>query len=185
MGRIIRAPLFMALVGILLGLVVGFVLGVLALLLLDSGPAEMPPAPSATTYDIEAVVEEDYINWIMVQSANDMGGPVLLAAGKMDLRPGAVADFAVVPQLGPFKPVVEGIVGFIPNQDGSSIEVKLLDVSLGRLHLNRLVPSGALDGINADIKRLIVDKVGSVGLSVLAVGSDDDRLWIHLGREGD
>jgi len=160
-------------------------LGVLVLLLLNSKPAEMRPASSLSTFDVEAVVEEDYINWIMVKSANEMGGPVSLAAGNMDLRPGAVADFAVVPELGSIKLVVEGAVGFVPNDDGSSIEVVLLDVNLGRLNLSRLVPREALDGINADIKRLIVDKVGAQGLSVLAVGSDDNALWIHLGRKGD
>jgi len=185
MGRIIRNPFAMALVGILLGLLGGVVLGALVLLLLNSKPAELRPAPSPPTFDVEAVAEEDYINWIMVKSANDMGGPVSLAAGKMDLRPGAVADFAVVPEFGPLKPVVEGTVCFVPSEDGSSIEVRLLDVNLGRLHLNRLVPRGALDGINADIKRLIVDKVGSQGLSVLAVGSDDNTLWIRLGRKDD
>jgi len=185
MGRIIRNPFAMALVGILLGLFGGVVLGVLVLLLLNSKPAEMRPASSLSTFDVEAVVEEDYINWIMVKSANEMGGPVSLAAGNMDLRPGAVADFAVVPELGSIKLVVEGAVGFVPNDDGSIIEVVLLDVNLGRLNLIRLVPREALDGINADIKRLIVDKVGAQGLSVLAVGSDDNALWIHLGRKGD
>ncbi len=49
MGRIIRNPFAMALVGILLGLCGGVVLGVLVLLLLNSKPAEMRPAPSLST----------------------------------------------------------------------------------------------------------------------------------------
>lgn len=184
--RIVRNPLVMAVLGLLVGFFGGLAIGAALLLLLDAGPAEMPASAAGTapTADIEAVVDEAYINRIMVESANDMSGPVSLAAGRMDLRAGGVADFAVALEIGPLSPVFEGVVGFRATDDGSSIEVLLLDVQFGRLRLNRLVPKGVLNDINADIKRMLVDKIGSQGLSVLEVRTDDDTLRLYLGREG-
>ncbi len=182
MTKLVRNPLAMVLVGAALGILGGVVLGGVLLLLLNVGPTELAAAPVATSYDIEAVVEEDYINRIMVENANSMTGPVTLVAGHLDLRPGAVADFVVQIKLGPLQPVVDGTVGFVATDDGSSIEVQLLDVKMGRLRLNRLVPSGALDDVNADIKRLLIDRIGSQGLIVLDVQSDDTSLRLHFGR---
>ena len=181
--NLLRNPLVIVLAGCLLGLFCGGSAGAVMLLSLDSEPAELTPAVPSTTYDIEAVVEEDYINRIMVESANEMSGPVSLMAGHMDLRPGALADFAVKLKVGPLQPVFEGTVGFRATDDGSSIEVLLLDVQMGRLRLNKLVPKGALDSINADIKRLLVDKIGSQGLQVLDVQTDDQTLRLHFARD--
>ncbi len=182
--RIVRNPLLMALAGVLLGLLGGVVIGAMVLLLLDAEPAEMPASTTASAYDIEVVVEEAYIDRIMVESANDMAGPVSLTAGAMDLQPGSVAAVLAAIKIGPLEPVFEGTVGFRATDDRSSIEVLLLDARFGRLVLNRLIPSGVLDEINADIKRMIVDKVGSQGLSVLEVRSDDNTLRLYLGRDG-
>jgi hypothetical protein len=181
--NLLRNPLVIVLAGCFLGLICGVSVGAGVLLSLDSDPAQLAPVSPPATFDIEAVVEEDYINRIMVESANEMTGPVSLASGHMDLRPGAVADFAVKLKVGPLEPVVEGTVGFRATDDGSSIEVLLLDASMGRLRLNKLVPKGALDDVNADIKRLLVDKIGSQGLLVLDVQSDDETLRLHLGRD--
>jgi hypothetical protein len=181
----------MAVLGVLVGFFGGLSIGAALLLLLGAGSAPATTVPTASavgtaaTADIEAVVDEVYINRIMVESANDMSGPVSLAAGKMDLRDGGVADFAVALKVGPLNPVFEGVVGFRATDDGSSIEVLLLDVQLGRLRLKRLVPKGVLADINADIKRMLVDKIGSQGLSVLEVRTDDSTLRLFLGREGD
>jgi len=182
--NVIRNPWLMALVGILVGVFGGVAVGAGLLLLLDVTPSSLPSSPAAAAYDIEAVVEEDYINRVMVESANEMAGPVSFTEGEMDLRAGAMADFAVALQLGPLSPVVEGSVGFRATDDGSSVEVVLLDAGIGRLRLTRLIPSGALDDVNADIKRLLVDKIGSQGLRVLDVRSDDTTLRLYLGREG-
>jgi hypothetical protein len=181
--KFLRNPLLMALVGALAGCLGGVALGAVILLLLNTEPAKMPETSTAaaSTVDIEVVAEEYYINRIMVESANDMAGPVSLTAGTMDLRPGAVADFVVALKIGPVKPVIEGTVGFRATDDGSSIEVLLLDARFGRVCLNRLVPASALDDINAEIQRMLVDRVGSQGLSVLEVRSDDSTLRLHLG----
>ncbi|MGC9347864.1 MAG: hypothetical protein ACP5JG_06985 [Anaerolineae bacterium] len=177
----LRNPLVMVAAGVLMGLCLGLILGTGVLLILDADPDRLAP-PSISDYDIQAIVEEDYINRIMVESANEMSGPVSLTAGEMDIKPGAVADFDVELEIGPLHPVFEGTVGFRATDDGSSIEVLLLDAQVGRLRLNRLVPDGALDSINEDIKRLLVDKIGSKGLSVLYVESDDTTLRLGFGR---
>ncbi|MGC9467549.1 MAG: hypothetical protein ACP5HS_03070 [Anaerolineae bacterium] len=182
-GGLLRNRWFVALVGAVLGFFVGVALAAGVLLLLHGDPESLPGTSPAAVYDIQAVVEERYINRIMVQSANEMAGPVSLSAGKMDIRPGGVADFVVRIDVGPLQPVFEGRVGFRATEDGSSIEVVLLDARFGRLQLNRLVPDGVLDDINADIKRLLVDKIGSQGLYVLDVQSDETTLILHLGRE--
>lgn len=173
----------MALGGGLVGLFLGVALAAALLLMFSGEPDPLPPVSPAEVYDIEAVVEEHYINRIMVQSANEMSGPVSLSAGAMDIRPGGVADFVVTLDAGPLQPVFEGTVGFRATEDGSSIEVLLLDARLGRLQLNRLVPEGVLDQVNEDIKRLLVDKIGSQGLYVLDVQSDETALRLHLGRQ--
>jgi hypothetical protein len=184
MMNMVRNPLVMALVGLLVGLFGGVAIGAGLLLLLDVAPARAPSTPATIPYDIEAIVEEDYINRIMVEAANEMAGPVSFTEGHLDLRPGAVADFAVALELGPLAPVVEGTVGFRATDDGTSLQVLLLDAKMGYLRLTRLIPGGALDDVNADIKRLLIDKLGSQGLRVLDARSDDTTLRIFLGREG-
>ncbi len=178
----LRNRLVLTAVGALVGFLLGLVVSIALLLVFRGGALELAEASQPAVYDIEAVVEEDYINRIMVTSANEMSGPVSLTAGRMDLRPGGVADFIAKLKLGPLQPAVEGQVGFRATEDHSSIEVLLLDARLGRLQLNKLVPDTALDPINADIKRLLIDKVGSQGLFVLHVGSDETTLRLYLGR---
>ncbi|MGC9520280.1 MAG: hypothetical protein ACP5HG_00175 [Anaerolineae bacterium] len=173
----------LASVGALLGLLAGLVVGIGLLFVFGGGASELAVASQPAAYDIEAVVEEDYVNRIMVVSANEMTGSVSLMAGRMDLRPGGVADFIVKVRLGPLRPTLEGRVGFRATEDHTSIEVLLLDARLGRLQLNKFVPESALDPINADIKRLLVDKVGSQGLLVLHVESDETTLRLYLGRD--
>jgi hypothetical protein len=181
MSLSLRNPGVMVVIGIVGGLFAGLLLGTGLLMILDSEPDSFSQSPGSE-YDILAIVEEDYINRIMVESANEMSGPVSLTAGHMDIKPGAVADFAAELEVGPLHPVFEGRVGFRATDDGSSIEVLILDAQLGRLSLNRLIPAGALDSINEDIKRLLVDKIGSQGLSVLYVESDETTLRLGFGR---
>ncbi len=180
-SRPLRILLVLA-VGALAGLFVGGGMGAAVWLLLTGEPEPMGEVQASPGFDIEATITENYINRIMVASANEMAGPVSLIEGHMDLHPGSRADFMVRLQAGPLEPIVEGTVGFRVTADRASIEVVLLDAWLGRLRLNRVVPAGALDGINADIKQLLVDKVGSQGLGVLGVVSDEDTLRVHLGR---
>jgi hypothetical protein len=174
-------PFVMVAGAVVLGLLLGLILGAGALMMLDAEPGRLDP-PVISDYDIQAIVEEDYINRIMIESANEMSGPVSLTAGEMDIKPGAVADFAVELEIGPLRPVFEGAVGFQATDDGTSVEVLLLDAQVGRLKLNRLVPDGALDSVNEDIKRLLVDRIGSQGLSVLYVDSDETTLRLGFGR---
>ncbi len=170
-------------IGSVLGLIVGVGISGGLLVLLSVDPHSLPAVSPPAAYDIEVVVEETYINRIMVQSANEMDGAMSITAGRMDLRPGALAGFVVEIEVGPLRPVIEGTVGFRATEDGSSIEVALLDARMGRMNLNRLVPADALATVNIDIKRLLVDRVGSQGLHVAGVESDNHTLRLYLSRE--
>ncbi len=181
--NVARRPWLMVFFGLLVGGFCGVAGGAIALLLLDAAPAQLPATRPAEAYDIEAVVEEAYIRRVMVQTADEMVGGVSLTGGTIDLRPGGLADFAVGLRVGPLTPVVEGSVGFRATDDGASVEVLLLDARMGRLQLTRLIPNSVLDGVNADIRRLLVEKFGSQGLRVLEVRSDDTTLRLYLGRE--
>jgi hypothetical protein len=177
------SPLVIALAGLLFGCVLGAGLAAGLLLIVSGEPRAFTPPPVVTEYAIEAAVEEAYINRILVESANDMSSYVSLAAGRIDLKPGSIGDFRVQLEAGPLRPVVEGRVGFQPTRNGSSIEVVLLDVRIGRLQLASVLPSGLLDATNRDIERLIVGRIGAHGLKIMSVGSDEDTLRLQFGPE--
>lgn len=183
-GRgLLSNPLVMAVIGLGVGAFLGLGLGA-GLLLAVSGEAksfETPPV--AERYDIQAVVEETYINRILVENASGMTGGFTITAGELDLKPGGVGDFKVQVEVGPMSPVVQGRVGFRPNDDGSSLEVVLLSVEFGELQLASLLPGSLLDGANVDIQRLIVDKIGAYGLKVIGLESDETTLKLQFGRE--
>lgn len=172
-------PLVMVILGVLLGCLVGGGSGGGLFLLLTGEPGTLETPTPAPVYDIEVVVEERYLNRIVLENADDIASP--LTAGTLDLRPGNMADFTAQLRVGPLRPVVDGTVGFRRTARGS-VEVLPLDVRLGRLRLNRLVPDGILDSVNADIERRLVDRIGSQGLQVLSVQSDDETLRLRLGR---
>ena len=182
--NVLRRPWLMALFGLVVGGFSGAAAGAFALLLLDAAPAQLPATRPAEVYDIEVVVEEAYIRRVMVQTADEMVGAISLAGGTIDLRAGGVADFAVEIRVGPLTPVIEGSVGFRATDDGTSVEVLLLDAVMGHLRLTGLIPGSVLDGVNADIRQLLADRFGAQGLRVLEVRSDDTTLRLYLGREG-
>ena len=177
--RVFNHPLFFALVGGRAGIVTGLLLGILGLTLFDAEAKRMETTALPATYDIEVVVEEDYINLIMVESAGEMEGGVPLVAGHLDLLPGETADFQARLCWGPFEPVVEGTIGFRTSSTGS-IEVVLLEAQMGRLPLTGLVPKGALDDINADIEGQIVERVRSADMDLVGVSTDETSLRLFL-----
>ncbi|MFP4344551.1 MAG: hypothetical protein ACLFU8_07655 [Anaerolineales bacterium] len=177
--RFLTHPLFFALAGGLAGILAGLLLGILGLTLLDTEAKTMESTTLPTTYDIEVVVEEDYINRIMVESAGEIAGGVQLVAGHLDLLPGGTADFQARLRRGPFEPVVEGTLGFRASSTGS-IEVVLLEAQMGRLPLTGLVPKGALDNVNADIEGQIVERVRSADMDLVGVSTDETSLRLFL-----
>ncbi len=177
--RLFTHPLFFALAGGLAGILTGLLLGTLALTLFDDEANSMEADALPTMHDVEVVVEEAYINRIMVESAGEMGGGVPLVAGHLDLLPGGRANFEAQLRWGPFEPVVEGTLGFRTSSAGS-IEVVLLAAQLGRLPLTGLVPKGALDDVNADIEGQIVERVRSADMELVAVNTGETSLHLYL-----
>jgi hypothetical protein len=181
--RLLFSPWVMMAAGLLLGFFLAVALGAGLLLTMSGEPRHFDGPPTSDDYAIEAVVEEAYINRIFVDTAGGTSDLYALTAGHLDLKPGGVGEFRVRIEIGPLKPVVNGRVGFRPTQNGNSIEVVLLDVRIGRLQLVSLLPDGILKGANADIERLMVDKIGAHGLKVTGLRTDDTTLRLQFGRE--
>jgi len=167
------------LLGGLFGLLLALCLGI-GVLALDAGEGTPPEPPSApTAYDVEAVIEEDYMNRTFMESTATMPQPVPLTAGHLDVRLGGLADFAVQAQVGPFKPIFRGTVSFRAT-DGGDLQVALERVEVGRLPVTRLVPAGTLDDVNEDVNRQLKERAGSTGLRLVGVTSDDTTLHFYL-----
>lgn len=177
--RLFTHPLFFALVGGLAGILAGLLLGTVALALFDDRANSMEADALPPVHDVEVVVEETYINRIMVESAGEMEGGVPLVAGHLDLLPGGRADFEAQLRWGPFEPVIKGTIGFRTSSAGS-IEVVLLEAQLGRLPLTGLVPKSALDDVNADLERQIVERFQSARMELVAVSTDETSLHLYL-----
>ena len=91
--------------GVFLGLLAGIVGGWLLVRVLDT-VSTVEPLPPLPDYDMEVIIEETYINRVMLESSN------ALIAGNVDMQSGGAATFAVQLAAGPFKPVVRGEVAF-------------------------------------------------------------------------
>ncbi len=177
--KVLRSPLWFALAGSLAGLFAGLTLGVLLLALLDAPAITMAPSQPPERYDVHVSVEEHYINRIMVEGSGDVTRGVRLVAGHLDLRTGELVDFQTQIKLGPLEPVVVGTLGFRVSAS-HSLEIVLLEAKMGRLNLTRLVPQQALEGVNRDIERQILDRVGSTGMQLFHVSTEDDALHLYL-----
>lgn len=167
------------LLGGLLGLLLALCLGI-GVLALDAGENTPPDPPSApTAYDVEAVIEEDYMNRTFMESTATMPQPVPLTAGHLDVRPGGLADFAVQAEVGPLKPIFRGTVSFRATE-GGDLQVELERVEVGRLPVTIFVPPGMLDDVNKDVNRQLEERAGSTGLRLVGVTSDDTSLHFYL-----
>ncbi|MGC9357972.1 MAG: hypothetical protein ACP5GX_08900 [Anaerolineae bacterium] len=171
--------LFMGILGGLLGLFVGLGMGLVLISVLEGDSEPVTWTPYADTHDIEAIVEEDYINRMMLEVADDLDGPISLEGGHLDLRPGAEGSFEIKLKIGPLEPVVEGVAHFRPTSSGS-IAVDLSRVKIGKLVLTNLVPQLALDEMNKQIETLIVERVGSRGVKIIDLSSDDVSLHLYM-----
>lgn len=173
MSRQVKTGLFV-LGGILIGLVLGIAGGWLVVNLLET-TAEVEPLLPLPDYDMEVVIEETYINRMM------MGASDAIVAGNVDVQPSGAAAFSVQIAAGPFKPVVRGDAAF--RLDGAGgMAVHLVRVKMGRLSLLRLIPKSMLDRINDQVNAELVGRVGSKGLEVVGVASDDTTLRLYLGQ---
>ncbi len=169
-----------------LGCLLGGILGMLvtccaALGLLiwagDTAPVTGPPPPAV--YDIEAIVEEHYINRTFLESTADLPQPVPLTAGHLDIRPGANADFAVQSQIGPLEPVFHGSVRFRATDLGE-LEISLNEVRVGLLPVTVFVPRHLLQEINRDVNRQLSERTGPTDVRLIGVTSDETTLRFYL-----
>ena len=143
----------------------------------DTEPVSGPPAPTA--YDIEAIIEEDYINRTFLESTASLPQPVPLTAGHLNIRPGANADFAVQSQIGPLEPVFRGSVRFRATEFGE-LEISLNQVRVGLLPVTVFVPRQLLEEINRDVNRQLSERTGATDVRLIGVTSDETTLRFYL-----
>jgi len=167
------------LLGGIVGVLVSFCLGISVLTL--SGAS--PQAPAASTppqdYDIEAIIEEDYINRTFLESAAKIPQPLPLVDGHLDVRPGGLADFGVKTDAGFVRPVFRGVIALRATETGG-LDVELLQVRAGPIPLTAFVPSDLLDAIDEDVNRQLIERTGAADVRLIGVTSDETTLHFYL-----
>jgi hypothetical protein len=170
--------LLIVLVGALVGMLATCCSGVAVLLLLGVTPAATPAAPPPA-YDVEAIVEEAYINRSMQESAITIPSPLPMVAGQLDILPGGQAHFVSQMEVGPLRPVFEGTIRLQPSPAGG-LEVEFLSVQVGYLPVTPLVPTSQIAAINLAINQMVQERAGPIDLQVVGVTSDETTLHIYL-----
>jgi hypothetical protein len=169
--------------GCLLGSIVGMLFSccaVMGLLMVSGAPPKAttaPPPPSA--YDIEAIIEEDYVNRTFLESASSIPQPLPLIAGELDIHPGGQADFAVRADAGPVQPVFRGTIALRATESGG-LDVALVQVRAGHIPLTVFVPGDLLDAIDQDVNRQLEERTGATDVQLIGVTSDETSLHFYL-----
>lgn len=153
-------------------------LGMGALVLLGGTPTVTVPSPPPA-YDIEAIIEEDYINRTIMESVAGFPTPLPLIAGHLDVRPGGQGDFAVQVEAGPLHPVFRGTVALRATEAGK-LEVTLVEVRAGYVPVTAFVPAGLLTAMNQAINQQLTERVGATGVQLAGVTSDETSLHFYL-----
>ena len=169
------------LVGGGIGVLLVCCLGIATLMYLQR-PASVSPPPEPSTYDIEAIIEEEYINRSMEQNMSGLPSPVPVLDAYLDVRPGGQGDFVAKVKLGSLEPVIRGTAVLRPTANGE-LEVKLVDVRLGYLPITVLMPSGPLDEMNVAINELMAERMGAMEVRVVGVGGDETTLRFYLAAD--
>jgi hypothetical protein len=154
-------------------------LGIGILLLSGSPPESATVSPPPSAYDIEAIIEEDYINRTFLKSAASILQPLPLIAGHLDIHPGGQADFAVQADAGPVEPVFRGIIKLRATETGR-LDVTLVQVHAGHVPLTKFVPNNLLDAIDKDVNRQLADRTGATDVRLVGVTSDETTLHFYL-----
>lgn len=173
--------------GCLLGGIVGMLfsccLGMGALMLFEgSDTVTAPPSlPPPQDYDIEAVVEEAYINRIMLESPVEAPSPLPMVGGLLDLHPGGQADFAVQMEAGPLRPVFRGVLAFRATPAGE-IEIDIVEIHVGYIPVTPFVPASQLTAVNLAINKMLIERAAATGtvLQVVGVQTDETRLRFYF-----
>ena len=170
--------LLVVLIGALVGMFFTCCSGAAVLLLLGTTPAATP-TPPPPAYDVEAIVEEAYINRSMLGSADPIPSPLPLVAGRIDILPGGQVHFVAQMEAGPFHPVFEGTIRLQPSAAGG-LELEFLSVRVGYLPVTPLIPASQVTELNAAINEMLEERAGAVDLQVVGVTSDETTLHIYL-----
>jgi hypothetical protein len=151
----------------------------MSVLMLSGAPPEATTAPPPSGYDVEAIIEEDYINRTFLESAASIPQPLPLIAGHLDLHPGGQADFAVQADAGPVQPVFRGIITLRPTETGG-LDVTLVQVRAGPIPLTMFVPSDLLDAIDQDVNRQLMERTSATDVRLIGITSDETTLHFYL-----
>jgi hypothetical protein len=165
--------------GCVFGILFSCCLGVAVLSLLDTAPAVTPVTSPPTEYDIEAIVEERYINDLLAEDTAGSQVPEFLVAGRVDVRPGGLIDFAVQLAAGPFRPLLHGTVALHVTEAGQ-LEVGLKALEAGRLSLATIVPDRLLARVNEEINEQLTERTTTLGVRLLGITSDETTLHVYL-----
>ena len=163
------------------GMLFSCCLGVAVLALLGGSP-EVAMVQPPTEYDIEAIVEEDYINRTMLDNADSIPMPLSMVAGHLDIHPGGLGDFTVQMELGPLRPVFEGTVTLRATEEGW-LEVEVVEVRAGYLTVTPFVPSGLTAEVNQAVNQMFAKRTAGTGVRLVGIASDDTTLRFYLVSE--
>jgi hypothetical protein len=169
-----------------LGCLLGGIFGMLAtcclaigVLMLPEDAASIPDSVPPSMYDIEAIVEEDYVNRTFLDSAAGLPQPVPLVAGHLDLHTGGWAEFAVQAEMGPLQPVFHGTIALRATETGE-LDISLARVRVGSISVTRFVPADMLAAINRDVNRQLAERTGDSKVRLIGVSSDETTLRFYL-----
>jgi hypothetical protein len=153
-------------------------LGIAALFLLESTPT-VPSSEPPVGYEIEAIVEEDYINRALLQSTAGLPIPVPFVAGHLDIQPGGQADFVQQVELGPVRPAFHGTVALRATPAGE-LEIILIEVRAGYVPVTPFVPPDLLTAVHQSINQQLTERLGTTGVQLVGVSSDETTLRFYL-----
>ena len=168
------------LIGGAIGILLVCCLGIATLMYVQrpaSVSVSVPPMPSS--YDIEVVIEEYYINSSMGDNTSGLPSPIPVVGAHFDVRPGGQGEFVAKVKLGALEPVIRGTAVLRPTVDGN-LEVSLVDVRFGYLPITVFIPSGTLDEMNAAINQMMAERMGAMEVRMVGVGGDETTLRFYL-----
>jgi hypothetical protein len=160
-------------------MLVSFCLGISVLTLSGASPQAPSPSTPPQDYDIEAIIEEDYLNRTFLESAARTPQPLPLVDGHLDVRPGGLADFAVKTDAGFVRPVFRGVIALRATETGG-LDVELLQIRAGPIPLTAFVPGDLLDAIDEDVNRQLIERTGAADVRLIGVTSDETTLHFYL-----
>jgi hypothetical protein len=167
------------LLGGVFGVLFSCCLGVAALSFLDAEPEPAPITSPPAEYDVEAIVEERYINDVFSEGAAGSQMPEYVAAGHVDVRPGGLVDFTVQLSVGPLSPLIYGTAALHVTDTGE-LNVTLERLEVGRLSLASLIPDDLLAPVNEEANRELVERTETMGVRLLDITSDETALHLYL-----